>query len=74
VDAQLQTTGKRKKSCTLLINSIDINSLNFKENQLVKVIYMKIAEVSINDLTNKKNMHQLTGYPNFNLIIILLIC
>ncbi|VAW25707.1 Formate dehydrogenase-O, major subunit, partial [hydrothermal vent metagenome] len=95
---------KGKNRCTLLINSDDANSLNLKENQLVKVTSdvgqvklpieittsimpgvvsiphgwghhrngtnMKIAQqhagVSLNDLTNQKNIDNLTGNANFS--------
>ncbi|WP_456422974.1 molybdopterin-dependent oxidoreductase [Lutibacter sp.] len=95
---------KGKNRCTLLLNSDDANSLNLKENQLVKVTSdvgqvilpveittsimrgvvsiphgwghhrkgtnMKIAQqhagVSINDLTNEKNIDNLTGNADFS--------
>ena len=95
---------KGKNRCTLLINSDDANSLNLKENQLVKVTSdvgqvklpieittsimpgvvsiphgwghhrngtnMKIAQqhagVSLNDLTNHKNIDNLTGNADFS--------
>ena len=95
---------KGKNRCTLLLNSDDANSLNLKENQLVKVTSdvgqvilpvkittsimhgvvsiphgwghhrkgtnMKISQqhagVSINDLTNHKNIDNLTGNADFS--------